>query len=969
MTPLVLELEGFTCYRGRTKITWEEADAPLFAITGPTGAGKSTILDAITFVLYGKTPRLGGRGMSTLISPGRESLYVQLEFRTGRGVYRVTRALTRRGDASQTEVRVDKLEGGEFRQLSSSERVKDANEALEEIVGLDYEGFTRAVLLPQGAFDEFLRGDARLRRQLLSTLLGLERVEQIQKRAAATASSLKERAGTLRSLLEGEYVGVTPAAVTEQKERLKEREAAVTVLKGQLKEVEAALSTQTRVKDLLGEYVALKERAAELAAAEPEMQRKKSALEESHKAGTVLPVAQLVKRAGKRLTEAKEAVTARSAELKSAEEALARAAAQADEQVASGQERLAALESKLRVLEGAAPEISRLEARGGSLKDAAHAAVGELLSESAWGSLQVTLSLIPSLARAVKAQHETRSKLSQEQQSKATLKATLRELTAELAALTARGRELRKAKVAADEALELATQADIAATLRAQLTAGERCPVCGGTIGDHQHAVSSEALTAATARVEAAGKALDGALEEHRALTGRVAEAEARLEAAGERATTAEGAVVEADATANSVAAQLSAQGLGQGLTLASTAGGEPQSQSAVGELEGRLRAASKDLLAKHALAVTSSLDDAGVKAVGESDLQAQLTEIRSAVGEARRRAEAAEREAKELEARVRASEASLQAAREHAERYEADYQEAEADLRRAVEAAGFPDAAAAEAATLSDSERNAHERALSEHQSERARIEAREGTIRDELATVGVPLLPEAPAQYGEAVQRVGEMSAEAAQLREEERAAQESLGGARQELAWLVERLERSVAFRRELRELEDQHDLYHQLNLDLRGNRFPEHLLTQVQQLLARRASAILRHVTDGRYDLLLHDGDYLVSDAWAGGELRSARTLSGGESFVASLALALALSDTLAGNAALGALFLDEGFGALDRETLDAVSSVLESLTDGGRMVGVITHVTELSERLPARLLVSKGPGGSSVAWDA
>ncbi|HRP47555.1 MAG TPA: SbcC/MukB-like Walker B domain-containing protein, partial [Trueperaceae bacterium] len=127
--------------------------------------------------------------------------------------------------------------------------------------------------------------------------------------------------------------------------------------------------------------------------------------------------------------------------------------------------------------------------------------------------------------------------------------------------------------------------------------------------------------------------------------------------------------------------------------------------------------------------------------------------------------------------------------------------------------------------------------------------------------------------------------------------------------------------------------------------------------------------LRHVTDGRYDLHLLDGDYLVADAWAGGELRSARTLSGGESFVASLALALALSDTLAGNASLGALFLDEGFGTLDRETLDSVTNVLEALTDEGRMVGVITHVTDLSERLPARLVVTKGQNGSTVAWDA
>jgi exonuclease SbcC len=98
------------------------------------------------------------------------------------------------------------------------------------------------------------------------------------------------------------------------------------------------------------------------------------------------------------------------------------------------------------------------------------------------------------------------------------------------------------------------------------------------------------------------------------------------------------------------------------------------------------------------------------------------------------------------------------------------------------------------------------------------------------------------------------------------------------------------------------------------------------------------------------------------------VRSARTLSGGETFIASLALALALSDTLAGHTALGALFLDEGFGTLDAETLDAVTGVLQALTANGRMVGVISHVAALTERLPARLLVHKGVEGSSVSWD-
>ena len=98
-----------------------------------------------------------------------------------------------------------------------------------------------------------------------------------------------------------------------------------------------------------------------------------------------------------------------------------------------------------------------------------------------------------------------------------------------------------------------------------------------------------------------------------------------------------------------------------------------------------------------------------------------------------------------------------------------------------------------------------------------------------------------------------------------------------------------------------------------------------------------------------------------------ESRSVKTLSGGESFIASLSLALALSDYLAGSKALGALFLDEGFGTLDSEALDAVTLVLETLNTTGRTVGVITHVPSLAERLPNRLMVEKAQGSSRAYW--
>ncbi|MDE0774640.1 MAG: SMC family ATPase, partial [Nocardioides sp.] len=107
--------------------------------------------------------------------------------------------------------------------------------------------------------------------------------------------------------------------------------------------------------------------------------------------------------------------------------------------------------------------------------------------------------------------------------------------------------------------------------------------------------------------------------------------------------------------------------------------------------------------------------------------------------------------------------------------------------------------------------------------------------------------------------------------------------------------------------------------------------------------------------------------LVRDDWSG-ETRDPATLSGGETFVVSLALALGLADVVAhesGGASLDTLFVDEGFGSLDADTLDDVMDTLDSLRDGGRVVGVVSHVAEMRDRIPTQLVVTKARGGSSV----
>ena len=142
------------------------------------------------------------------------------------------------------------------------------------------------------------------------------------------------------------------------------------------------------------------------------------------------------------------------------------------------------------------------------------------------------------------------------------------------------------------------------------------------------------------------------------------------------------------------------------------------------------------------------------------------------------------------------------------------------------------------------------------------------------------------------------------------------------------------------------------------------------------VAAAASERLLAMTSGRYSLIHTDArrgagrsglGLLACDAWTGVD-RDTSTLSGGETFLASLALALGLADVVtaeAGGTRIEALFVDEGFGSLDEETLDEVMTVLDGLREGGRMVGIVSHVAELKQRIPAQIRVHKGHSGSHL----
>ena len=238
-------------------------------------------------------------------------------------------------------------------------------------------------------------------------------------------------------------------------------------------------------------------------------------------------------------------------------------------------------------------------------------------------------------------------------------------------------------------------------------------------------------------------------------------------------------------------------------------------------------------------------------------------------------------------------------------------------------------------------------------HAERAAEALANAGAARAALAASGQALGVHEPDQVGSAVRRLrGDRDAARARL-----AAIEDLAATARRLA------AQALAARARAQ-------LHHQVALDLRANAFPRFLLGRYRERLAREASAHLQALSAGAYRFSGREPDPMaVVDTRRGDRLRAAATLSGGERFLASLALALGLGDVAAESGGrLDCLFLDEGFSSLDAESLEQALAGVERLAGDGRLVAVITHLPGIADRLGAAIHVTKDPAGASRVVD-
>lgn len=1024
MRPVRLALTAFGPFGGTIEIDFEQlSSSSLFLIHGPTGSGKTTLLDAICFALFGESST-GERAVRDLRShhaaPAVRTQVV-LDFLVSDRLYRIERApehvrtsttglvttmkstvvlSSTEGSVSTTMAQAALPLDGRTRFAPIAVKSADVAQRVQAILGLTAAQFRQVVLLPQGRFRDLLLATSKERQEILESLFGAEHIALLE-------NALKERADALRRALDAARAradatfgasGVVSIAALDEAlrasvEALDAHDARVVDLEERIavhrRELEGAERERTRT----AEHQKLREAREKVVDHAAEIDDARALLSSHARARALEAVLRRAEADDQAWRAAREECELRERERNActaAQQALAHVAerilAIADAR-ARDVEAVALLKADLARLLDAEKSRSLVEeqkkavaaarrAHGAAEKAAAAAELSSALARrAADDAILVGAQFEPRRQSYVTLLRMRKTRVQLEELRSERDDATARQSTEQEELDLARARNER-ARASFDAASQ-AWSANQAASLAENLEDGAPCPVCGATEhpalarGASQH--EELLLRALRQRRQERDDAIlhlhtvERQLDATRALVDarerEVALLTEQLEARAEQSL--ESIEVEIDRAMRGLeeaeAAFEKKDVLKAALVRALDDVKETLEHARV-TADALARAEEGLRHAEHAFA-----EERARLVVGDDELAPRITAREASIRALDEERERLEREQIEVEQRALAAAREHARAEEHARACETTAKTSGATAVHDVRAGGFASLDDARAALLDVAREAALREKVTRHESELERLDRALAGLGDIDAGAG----------------------ARADELRHVLVTLERQLGGEREERGALAARRDALVradealtSLREESAELEREHTVVARLASVARGDNrervtFQRYVLATLLDEVLEVASLRLSDMSRGRYALRRGSEtidrrrsrglDLVVFDAETGTE-RAAQTLSGGESFLAALALALGLADAVtarAGGHRLDAIFIDEGFGGLDAEALDAALAVLDRLSLHGRMVGVISHVVDLKERITARIEVSTTSSGSRV----
>jgi exonuclease SbcC len=980
-----LSLTAFGPFAGTEEVDFDEVGRDgLFLLWGPTGAGKTTLLDAVVFALYGTVP--GARGEEKRLRSDHAGAATRTEVSCeltlgGERLLVVRRPEQqrpkKRGEGWTTEqakLTVQRLTEGGWEPVST--RIDEGSEHLRTRLGLDVHQFCQVVLLPQGDFARFLRAEPEQRGELLRTLFDVGRFASAENwladeraRARDLVAVQRARLSTLLArvaqvadvdvpeALAPELVGgggggaVAPwvAAVrTTAAARLTQAEAVAGAAAADAASIDAELAAARAVADRHTRRDRALADLDALAAREPELIGLRGERDAGRRAE---PLRDVLEAAGRAAVTAEQAADA----LERARRAWAAVSEGREGSVVVARElrdQAAAARALLPEVERAAGLEREIGALGRRIAVLDEACVAAVAAADSWPARLAEQERRVTDAQAAEARVPGLSVAVETAEAALTAARSAERLEVRLGRTRTEVQARREAWSDARERwLDLRGQRldGMAAELATQLTDGADCPVCGAT--EHPRPATH---------------------------TGPVVTADDE-QSAHAAADTAEGAFTLASADLDRQERDLVALRARAGVApLAEQAASldglraEAQEATRLAATLAPARAMLARLLAEReqaAARLATDREELGARSAERDALALGLTQLTGRLAEARGRdADLPSRVARLTDAAARCEALGTAETDEVRARAAADTARRTAEDRAA--GAGFDDVLVAAAALLAAGRLAALDRELDGHDQAVAVLRAR--LDEPELADIGPRPDIAALEERCAGVTRRREESV--AELQRSRRCAQDL-----ESLAGDVTAAEVEVA---ELRAWADQvtalADLVHGRGSNTLRMRLQSFVLAARLEQVAEVASRRLLDMSGGRYTFLHSDAQGRhgargglgldVFDEYTGVR-RPTKTLSGGESFMASLALALGLADVVtaeSGGVQLDTLFVDEGFGTLDPQALDAVMTVLDELRRGGRTVGVISHVEELRTRIPSRLQIIASREGSRLA---